>query len=171
MKKVLRTILAIIIVGLVVCAWLFIHKQNKIKENSTYCMDKVRQELWEYLENIQMTDVIISEWVYGYMWSVSYEWVDYSYSCKVYNKENVELDLVPLYPEEIAEEEAAVEETEINETEEVSDDEDMPVAKMRVLEWQTEEETQAMVEEACSNVWWTWTDGSCMLEDGSYINF
>jgi hypothetical protein len=47
----------------------------------------------------------------------------------------------------------------------------VPNAKMRVLEWQTEEETQAMVEEACGNMWWTWTDGSCMLEDGSYVNF
>jgi hypothetical protein len=47
----------------------------------------------------------------------------------------------------------------------------MPVAKMRVLEWQTEEETQAMVEETCGNMWWTWIDGSCMLEDGSHVNF
>jgi hypothetical protein len=42
---------------------------------------------------------------------------------------------------------------------------------MRVVEWQTEEETQAMIEEVCGNMWWTWSDGSCMLEDGSYINF
>lgn len=48
---------------------------------------------------------------------------------------------------------------------------DMPVAKMRVLEWQTEEETQAMVEEACSNMWWNWVDGECVLEDGSIVNF
>ena len=48
---------------------------------------------------------------------------------------------------------------------------DMPVAKMRVLEWQTEEETQAMVEEACSNMWWNWVDGGCVLEDGSVVNF
>jgi hypothetical protein len=47
----------------------------------------------------------------------------------------------------------------------------MPVAKMRVLEWQTEEETQAMVEEACSNMWWNWVDGGCVLEDGSVVNF
>jgi hypothetical protein len=47
----------------------------------------------------------------------------------------------------------------------------MPVAKMRVLEWQTEEETQAMAEEACSNMWWNWVDGGCVLEDGSVVNF
>ena len=48
---------------------------------------------------------------------------------------------------------------------------DMPVAKMRVLEWQTEEETQTMVEETCSNMWWNWVDGGCVLEDGSIVNF
>jgi hypothetical protein len=48
---------------------------------------------------------------------------------------------------------------------------DMPIAKMRVLEWQTEEETQAMAEEACSNIWWNWVDGGCVLEDGSVVNF
>ena len=58
-------------------------------------------------------------------------------------------------------------------SEEVSEETnwDMPVAKMRVLEWQTEEETQAMVEEACSNMWWNWVDGGCVLEDGSVVNF
>ena len=58
-------------------------------------------------------------------------------------------------------------------SEEVSEETnwDMPVAKMRVLEWQTEEETQAMVEEACSNMWWNWVDGGCVLEDGSIVNF
>ena len=58
-------------------------------------------------------------------------------------------------------------------TEEVSEGTnwDMPVAKMKVLEWQTEEETQAMVEEACSNMWWNWVDGGCVLEDGSVVNF
>lgn len=59
------------------------------------------------------------------------------------------------YPEEVSEETNS----------------DMPVAKMRVLEWQTEEETQAMVEEACSNMWWNWVDGGCVLEDGSVVNF
>ena len=185
MKKVLRTLLAIILIAWIVYAWLFVHNNNKMKAYSSYCMDSVRHELWEYIWNIHINDSFCSEWVCVYMWGVSYEWVDYSYSCKIYNKENVELDLEPLYPEEeivvdepVVDEEPIIEEIEVNEPEvnepgieEVSTDEDMPVAKMRVAEWQTEEEVQAMVEEACSNMWWTWTDGSCMLEDGSYINF
>jgi len=44
-----------------------------------------------------MGDSFCSEWTCVYMWGVSYEWVDYSYSCKVYNKENVDLKLEALY--------------------------------------------------------------------------
>jgi len=96
-EKILLATIWILLIAWIICAWLFIHEQNKIKENSTYCMDSVRHELWEYLENIHMTDVISSEWVYVYMWGVTYEWTDYSFSCKVYNKENVELKLEQLY--------------------------------------------------------------------------
>lgn len=48
---------------------------------------------------------------------------------------------------------------------------DAPVAKMRVVEWQTEEETQAMIENACSNAWWHLIDWLCTLEDGAIIAF
>jgi hypothetical protein len=48
---------------------------------------------------------------------------------------------------------------------------DAPIAKMRILEWETEEETQARIEETCANMWWTWTDGWCILEDGSAVYF
>jgi len=136
----------IIITGIFVDV--MISLKNNEKEYSSYCMDSIRHELWEYLENVHMNDSICDKWTCIYMWGTTYEWVDYSFSCKVYNKENVELKLEPLYPEE-----------------------DTSNAKMRVVEWQTEEEVQDMIEETCGNMWWTWTDGSCMLEDGSYINF
>jgi hypothetical protein len=42
---------------------------------------------------------------------------------------------------------------------------DMPVAKMRVLEWQTEEETQTMIENVCSDAWWDLTDWLCIIWD------
>ena len=48
---------------------------------------------------------------------------------------------------------------------------DVPVAKMGVLEWETEEETQARVDEACANMWWEWIDWVCTLEDGTTIAF
>lgn len=46
-----------------------------------------------------------------------------------------------------------------------------PAAKMRVLEWQTEEETMAMVEETCWNMWGEWADWLCNLKDWSQIAF
>lgn len=124
-KKVLWCVIALILVAWIVFAWLFVNKQNKVKEYSVYCMDAVRAELWEDIGNIHMDDSFCSEWTCVYMWDISYEEVDYSYSCKVYNKENVELKLDPLYgdvcewescdvpgaPEEINEPEA------LNETE------------------------------------------------------
>ena len=96
-EKVLLAILTVLLIALIVCAWLFVHKQNKVKEYSVYCVDAVRAELWDHIGNINMNDIFCSERTCVYMWDVSYEWVDYSYSCEVYNKENVELKLEPLY--------------------------------------------------------------------------
>ena len=46
-----------------------------------------------------------------------------------------------------------------------------PAAKLMVQEWQTEEETQAMIQETCTNAWGQLVDGNCVLEDGSVIAF
>ena len=96
-KKVLWCILALILIAWIVCAWLFIHNENKFKQNSVYCGDKLRQELWEYLENVSMPNATKLDWAYIYTWSVTSEWVNYRYSCKVYSKDNVDLDLEPVY--------------------------------------------------------------------------
>jgi uncharacterized protein YxeA len=45
MKKILRIVVAIIVIALGISACLTIKEQNKMKEYSTYCMDKVRAEL------------------------------------------------------------------------------------------------------------------------------
>lgn len=95
-EKVLLSILAVLLIAWIVCAWLYVHNQNKVKEYSVYCMDAVKAQLWEYVGNVNMSDAFWLGWVYVYMWGVSYEWVDYSFSCKVYNKENVDLKLEPL---------------------------------------------------------------------------
>ena len=107
-KKVLWCILALILIAWIVCAWLFIHNQNKIKDYSTYCMDSVRQELWEYLENVSMPNATKLDWVYIYTWSVTSEWVNYNFSCKVYSKENVDLELEPINQEDMDESEEAL---------------------------------------------------------------
>ena len=48
---------------------------------------------------------------------------------------------------------------------------EQPVAKMRVIEWETEEETMVRVEETCWNMWGEWADWLCNLEDWSQIAF
>lgn len=70
--------------------------ENTIKEYSTYCMDNVRSVLWEELENVSMTDAYCSDWSCVYTWGVRYDSTDYAFSCKVYNKDMVDLDLQPL---------------------------------------------------------------------------
>jgi len=46
-----------------------------------------------------------------------------------------------------------------------------PAAKLRIQEWQSEEETQAMIQETCTNAWGQLVNGNCVLEDGSVIAF
>lgn len=51
----------------------------------------------------------------------------------------------------------------------VTDEE--PTAKMRVVEWQTEEETMEIAENTCSSMWGELSDWVCNLEDWSTIAF
>ena len=48
---------------------------------------------------------------------------------------------------------------------------DVTAAKMRVVEWQTEEETQTMIENVCSDAWWELADWLCIVGDGKMIAF
>lgn len=93
-KKVLRAILALIIIGWIVCATMFTINEKRIKEYSGYCMDEVRAQLWEYVWNVSNTyEGKNDDWYYLYNWNVSYEWVDYTYYCRVLGKEKVDLKL------------------------------------------------------------------------------
>jgi len=97
-KKILLCILALILIAWIVCATMFITNKNRIKEYSTYCMDEVRNQLWEYLENVSN----FYEWrnedsnLYLYNGDVSYEWLNYHYYCRVSWKDNVEAFLTNL---------------------------------------------------------------------------
>ena len=95
-KKILCCIFVLLVFAWIACVTMYFCLENNVKENSAYCMDKIRNEVWEYLENVHMTDAFGSEWVYVYMWWFSYKWADYNFKCKVYNKENVEYELEPL---------------------------------------------------------------------------
>ena len=95
-KKILLCILALIVIAVIVCVTMFVTNKNRIKEYSTYCMDEVRNQLWEYLENVSN----FYEWKnnennwYLYSWKVSYEWVNYDFYCRVSRKDNAEAVLV-----------------------------------------------------------------------------
>ena len=95
-KKIFLCILALIVVAVIVCVTMFVTNKNKIKKYSTYCMDEVRSQLWEYLENISN----FYEWKnsehnwYLYSGKVSYEWIDYDYYCRVSGKNDAEAFLM-----------------------------------------------------------------------------
>lgn len=95
-KKIFLCILALIVIAGIVCVTMFVTNKNKIKKYSTYCMDEVRNQLWEYLENVSN----FYEWRnnennwYLYSWKVSYEWVNYDYYCRVSGKDDAEVVLV-----------------------------------------------------------------------------
>lgn len=95
-KKIFLCILALIVVAVIVCVTMFVTNKNRIKEYSTYCMDEVRDQLWEYLENVSN----FYEWKnsehnwYLYSGKVSYEWVNYDYYCRVSWKNDAEAFLM-----------------------------------------------------------------------------
>ena len=109
-KKILRAILALIIIAWIVCATMFTLNEKRIKEYSGYCMDEVRAQLWEYVWNISnMYEGKNGDWYYLYNWNVGYEWVDYTYYCRVLGKENVDLQLEPVNQPEVTESQNNVE--------------------------------------------------------------
>ena len=81
-------------------------------------------------------------------WSVTVEFFNHMYNWELHDT--------------VIDEETTVEEPTVS---------DVPVAKMRVLEWETTEETMERMEEACTNMWGEQVDGACTLEDGSIIYF
>jgi hypothetical protein len=48
---------------------------------------------------------------------------------------------------------------------------DTPVAKMRIEEWQSVEETQALIENTCANLWGEWEEWACVLDDWAELYF
>ena len=100
MKKVLLSVLALILIAWIVYAGYFFLEEKRVRDYSTACMDKVREEIWnEYLWNIALIDSEKVDGVYHYFWMCSDETSDYYFSCAVTNKDNVdvkiEVDEVP----------------------------------------------------------------------------
>lgn len=96
-KKIFLCILALIVIAGIVCIWLFINKEKKLPLYSTYCMDHVRAELWEELSNINFPYAKKVNKQYLYSGNVNYEWTKYNFYCTVLDKDNVDLELEPVY--------------------------------------------------------------------------
>ena len=93
-KKVILFILLLICLAFVLWVLSYIWNERSIEKNSTYCMDKVRWELWEGIGNIVlMYDENSQLGKYVYTGSVSYEDDSYSFSCVVLSKDEVDLKL------------------------------------------------------------------------------
>lgn len=88
-KKILICIIVLIFIAWIVSAVLCNFHQKRIWKYSTFCMDEVRNQLWEYVLNVSNMYEWKNNWYYLYSWNVSYEWLDYVYFCKVLGKDNV----------------------------------------------------------------------------------
>ena len=91
--KVVLCVLCIVFIGWVVAWYMFFHAEKKITTFSTYCMDSVRAELSDHIWNVVLMYGGKDAWAYLYSWSVSYEWVNYDYTCAVKAKDDVELTI------------------------------------------------------------------------------
>ena len=93
MKMWKKTILIILLfICLIVLGFIFffINEEKKVAKYSTYCMDRIRSELWEYVWNVScLYEWKNDNWYYLYSWNVSYEWADYIYYCRVLGKDKV----------------------------------------------------------------------------------
>ena len=110
MKTITKVLLCLI--ALVAVCWIafvarYIYNTNTLREYSTYCMDNIRSTVWGELENVYMGDAYCADWTCIYIWWFHFDESDYAFSCKVYNKENVDLNLQP-YSLEINTDESAL---------------------------------------------------------------
>ena len=93
-RKVILFALFVVCIAIIVWVFWFIWNEKSISKNSTYCMDKIRWELWEQLSNVVLMYVDNSElWKYVYSGSVSFNDEIYFFSCVVFDKDNVDLKL------------------------------------------------------------------------------
>ena len=160
MKKVLLSVLALILIAWIVYAGYFFLEEKRVRDYSTACMDKVREEIWnEDLWNIALIDSEKVDGVYHYFWLCNDENSNYYFSCSVTDKDNVDV--------EIETEEKQPEETDdFNESEEViENNEDIVSCNDIDIDWNAEIINIDDVVENCTyeewtaysrNDWWCW---------------
>ena len=129
---------------------------------SVYCVEQwwtlipAEDEEWNQFAFCQIDEDTICE-----------EWEYFRGECPV---EEVISDEETNSDEETSEE-VNEEEIDNEEVREEANNEELPVAKMRIADDLTEEEIENQINETCGNMWWVWEEGSCVLEDWSIIQF
>lgn len=95
MKKVLLNVLTIIFSLFVMCIGLYFFHERQIAKYWNYCINEIKTQLWDDIWNIS-SDYIgrTYAWKFLYSWSVTFDWKDYNFYCKVLLQNNkVDLEL------------------------------------------------------------------------------
>ena len=100
MKKVLLSVLTIILSLFVMCIGLYFFHERQIAKYWNYCINEIKTQLWDDIWNIS-SDYIgrTYAWKFFYSWRVIFDWKDYNFYCKVLlqnNKVDLELQEVSL---------------------------------------------------------------------------
>ena len=93
MKKVLLSVLALILIAWIVYAGYFFLEEKRVRDYSEVCMNKVREQLWEYIWGVAIIDSTKVDWVYHYFWLCNDENSNYYFSCGVTDKDTVDVEI------------------------------------------------------------------------------
>ena len=92
LKKILLCLWWLVILAGLIFAVMFIMRENKIREYSSYYWDHIREILWGDIGNVVMTNATVYSDYINFTWTVSYNWSTYNYDCDVYSKDGVLCD-------------------------------------------------------------------------------
>lgn len=95
MKKVLLSVLTIILFLFVMCIGLYFFHERQITKYSNYCINEIKTQLWDDIWDINNNYINRTyAWKFLYSWSVTFDWKDYNFYCKVLLQNNkVDLEL------------------------------------------------------------------------------
>lgn len=92
-KKICLWIWVLILLIVLIFAGLFLFKEYRIKETFSYCSNGFKEGLWDSFRSITMTNVNkYSEYI-NFTWIVKTEWSIYEFTCSIYNKDHIEVDM------------------------------------------------------------------------------
>ena len=101
-KKIILIALLLVCLFVVGFILFFVNEEKKVSRYSCYCMDEVRKGLWwEELWNIVFLGFARVNNAYLYSGSANFRWLDFDFSCKVLDKDDVSYEIYWINPETI----------------------------------------------------------------------